>query len=210
VVELRHVRELREHGRERLAGGRGVLGDLVEVAVCVEQREVVGHRERAIAEQRLVAGAVLLDLRVAHGLLERMLLAAGGTAAHLFHEDPHDLRVELSSRAALELGARLVERHPLAVRALGGHGTEGVGHGDDARLERDVLAGQPVGVAVAVPALVVVEDRGRDRSQRTDLVDQPVADPRVQLHHAELLVGELRRLQEDALADADLADVMEQ
>ena len=45
-------------------------------------------------------------------------------------------------------------------RGRSGHRGVGVGGGDDARLDRDRGAGQPVGVAAAVPALVVVADRG--------------------------------------------------
>ena len=57
----------------------------------------------------------------------------------------------------------------LAVRAVARHGVERVGDGEDARGERDLLAGEPVGVAGAVVALVVaaghlLDDRGSSSS----------------------------------------------
>ena len=45
-------------------------------------------------------------------------------------------------------------RHRALVGAVGDHGVVGVADGHDAGAERDVLARQPVGVALAVPALV--------------------------------------------------------
>src|SRR3712207_7287033 len=42
----------------------------------------------------------------------------GLTLAHLLDEDAHDLRVEVGPGAALELRARVVERHPPPVGPL--------------------------------------------------------------------------------------------
>lgn len=49
-----------------------------------------------------------------------------------------------------------------AVVAVVGHGVEGVGHGYDPRTERRRLAGQPIWIAVTVPALVVMADDGQE------------------------------------------------
>src|SRR3954449_13068761 len=49
-----------------------------------------------------------------------------------------------------------VGREALAVGAVGGHGFVGVAHGDDAGPEGDLLAGEPVGVAGYVPAVVAL------------------------------------------------------
>ena len=53
-----------------------------------------------------------------------------------------------------------------AGRAVGGHRVERPGDGDDPRAERDLLAVQLLGIAGAVPALVVVENPARDRAER--------------------------------------------
>jgi hypothetical protein len=57
---------------------------------------------------------------------------------------------------------------------------------------------------------VVVEDRAGHGAQRRDALDDPVADARVQLHDPALLGSEAARLEQDALADPDLADVVQQ
>ena len=57
-------------------------------------------------------------------------------------------------------------RQSAAVAAIAGHGVPGVAGEHDARAERDVLAGQAVGVAAAVPALVAGAHDAADRPQR--------------------------------------------
>ena len=57
-----------------------------------------------------------------------------------------------------DLLARLRPGRRGAVRAVGGERVERVGDREHARGERDLLAAQPVGIAGAVPALVVVAD----------------------------------------------------
>jgi hypothetical protein len=59
---------------------------------------------------------------------------------------------------ALELAHGVGLRAAAAVGPVGRHGLEGVGHEDDARLERDLIAAQAGGIAAAVGTLVVVED----------------------------------------------------
>ena len=71
--------------------------------------------------------------------------------------------------AGLELLARLLHRHRVAVRAVGEHRVVGVGDREHARDERDALAGEAVRVAGAVPALVVVAQDRRDARQRSTL-----------------------------------------
>jgi hypothetical protein len=56
--------------------------------------------------------------------------------------------------APSELCQRLLERERGAIDARGGHRLERVGDREDAALERGVGAGEVLGVAVAVPALV--------------------------------------------------------
>src|SRR3954447_25256989 len=66
----------------------------------------------------------------------------------------HDPWIELGSGAAAQLRDGGVRRHRLLVRAPAEHRIVGVAGADDAGAERDLLAAQPVRVAVAVPALV--------------------------------------------------------
>ena len=57
---------------------------------------------------------------------------------------------------------RLAPRARRAVGPVGRHRAVGVARADDARDERDLLAGEPVGVAVAVPVLVARADEPAD------------------------------------------------
>src|SRR6266545_4320924 len=82
-------------------------------------------------------------------------------------------RVEGFVNGGVERGAhqiaypldRLLRRHLLLVRPGGRERVEDLDRTDDARPERDGLAGQPVGVAEPVPALVVTPDQGDDLVQ---------------------------------------------
>jgi hypothetical protein len=57
---------------------------------------------------------------------------------------------------------------------------------------------------------VVVQHGARDRAERGNLLDQAVADPRVQLDQRALLGSERGGLQKDSFADPDLADVVQE
>jgi len=80
---------------------------------------------------------------------------------------------------------------------------------DDARLERDLVAGDAVGIAAAVPALVAVAHDRPHRLEPIDRRDDPLAERGVRLDQATLLGGEPPRLRQSLARDPDLADVME-
>src|SRR5439155_1613683 len=75
----------------------------------------------------------------------------------LLRERRRDSWVELRARAALELGERLGLREPSAVDAIRRHRVVRVDDEDDPRALGDLRPRQPVGIAAAVPALVVVQ-----------------------------------------------------
>ena len=86
-------------------------------------------------------------------------------------------------------------KHLLAVDALAGAAVEAsrverVGQREDARDQRDVLARQAVGVAAAVPLLVVAEDAGEDRGQAGDVAEDAVAGLRMAVDLLDLGVVE--------------------
>jgi len=119
-----------------------------------------------------------------------------------------DLRVELRARRLLELGERLLDLHAAAVEARRGHGLEGVRDAEHAAGERDVLAGELLGIAAAVPALVQVEHPVGDLRHARAL-DDVAAERGVALHLEELVVGEPGGLEQHRVGHADLADVVE-
>src|ERR1019366_10123326 len=88
---------------------------------------------------------------------------------------------------------------------------EDVGDRDEATNERDLIAREPVRIALAVAALVVGERNLLAELQhaRARAGEDLGPDRRVRLHHLELVGRQLARLQEDRVRDADLADVVE-
>jgi hypothetical protein len=96
-----------------------------------------------------------------------------------------------------------------AVGARGGDRVECVRDGDHARADRDVVAGEAVGVAGAVDALVVMaDDRGQLAVAERDHHRGAVS--RVALDQRELGVGQVARLGQDRPRHVDLADVVHQ
>ena len=71
------------------------------------------------------------------------------------------------------------------------------------------VAGQPVGIAGAVPALVVVADRRRRVAQAGDAAGHLLADLGVRAHERLLGVGQRPGLASIAVGDRDLADVVQ-
>src|SRR3954454_23790054 len=78
-----------------------------------------------------------------------------------FDEGLHCGRVELRSRATLELRHGAIDAEGRAVWPIGGHGVVGVADGDDPAGHRNLLATEALRIALAVPALVMeANDRG--------------------------------------------------
>src|SRR5688500_4819046 len=82
-------------------------------------------------------------------------------ALQIIEENRHEVGIELRAAQPAQLvGGPLVRLRRL-VRPAVDHRLVGVGDSDDARAERDVLAAQPVGIAGAVEALVMVANDRR-------------------------------------------------
>ena len=95
------------------------------------------------------------------------------------------------------------------VRAAGGHHVPRVGDRDDARAERDRVAGQAVRIAGAVDALVVRAHPG-DLVARQHLGRDLGAERGVQLHVRVLRRRQPARLQQRRVGHAHLADVVDE
>ena len=81
---------------------------------------------------------------------------------------------------------------------------------DDAREQRDLVAPEPVRIAAPVGLLVVQLDDRHVRLEEGHVPQDVRADGRVRLDDLEFLVGERAALDSTLIADADLADVVQQ
>src|SRR5207248_297129 len=118
--------------------------------------------------------------------------------------------VELAAGALREPAHGLAVAEAVPIRPVGRHRVVRIANEDDPRLERDVLAGEAVGVARAVPTLVAVADDRPDGLQPVDRSDDPLAELRVRLDDLPLGGSQAPRLGEHVARDTDLADVVEQ
>ena len=108
----------------------------------------------------------------------------------------------------VELGDRLVVGEPAAVDTVRGHRVVRVGDEDDPGAERDVVPADPIRIAGAVPALVVVQHPVGDRVD-AEALEHAEADLRVALEHEPLGLGERAGLAQDLLGDRELAEVVQ-
>ena len=102
--------------------------------------------------------------------------------------------------------------HARPVDAVACQGVEDVGDGGDPPLERDVVARQAARISAAVEALVVgPRDHRREIAARSlqESAQHPEADLGVHLDLQALRGRERPGLQQDAVADRDLADVVQ-
>ena len=119
-------------------------------------------------------------------------------------------RVPLDPRSLAEDLIDAFGRHRGAVRPRGVHRVEAIGDRQDARQQRDRIALEPFRVPAAVVAFMVVEHTGQQVGDRVEAGQDAVADDRVLLDVFELVIRERPALGEDVIADADLADVVQQ
>ena len=87
------------------------------------------------------------------------------------------------STSAQSLGCFITRKHAI-IRPQRGHRIKGIGHRHDSRAQRDRFARQTIGVAAAIPALVMVAHDRPDRSAHPQRLYDPLADQRMLLHHA--------------------------
>ena len=117
--------------------------------------------------------------------------------------------VELRAGGLADEAEGLFLLHALAVGAVGEHGVQRIGHGQDAGVAGDVLALELVGIAGAVIALVVMAHHVDDVRVELDLRGDVGADDGVGLDMLALLGRELAGLEQHRIADADLAHVVQ-
>ena len=106
---------------------------------------------------------------------------------------------------------RALDCHRRAVDAVAGQRVEDVCDRCHAALDRDLFADEAVGVAVAVPVLVVAERdaRGKVKQGGVRAGEDLVADLGVLFDLQALFGGQRAGLQQNRVGDRDLADVVQ-
>ena len=122
----------------------------------------------------------------------------------------HDRRVVHRPAAFEQDGDRGLVRHPRAVGTIGRQRIEAIDDRQDPGADGDVGAADPIGVAGAVPVLMVMADDRHHRIGEVDGAEDLGADRRVQLHLLEFGRRELARLVEDVLGHGNLSRVVQQ
>src|SRR5262249_8085489 len=137
---------------------------------------------------------------------------AGGSAAASEYARTHldDARIELRSGCLVQSAQRLLGKEPLAIWPVGRHRVVRVADEDDPRLDRDLVANEPVGIAVTVEPLVTVAHDRPHLFEPVDRGDDLLAELRVSLDDLALRGRQRSRLRQDRLRDADLPDVVEE
>ena len=119
-------------------------------------------------------------------------------------------RIELLAGLLDDLLNGRCPRPRLPVRPIGRHRIERVGDGENAGAPGDLLSLQVVGIAHAVPPLVVgTNDLQPFAVEQRYAAEHLLADDRVCLHHAALGVVVRPGLFEHGVGDRELADVVQ-
>ncbi len=128
----------------------------------------------------------------------------------MLDEHRHERRIERAARFVLQQPDRALVAERLVIRPLGRHRVVVVDDRQDARADRNVVARQPLRIALAVPPLVMAEDQRRHRIRERHGGDDLRADLRMDADLLELFLRQRSGLRQDVLGHGELADVVEQ
>ncbi len=121
-----------------------------------------------------------------------------------------DLWIEVCASEAANMLAHALLGPALAVWPIEAQGIPDIDHREDPRRQRDLLALQAARVAAAIPLFVVAIGDVQRHAQVGDRREQIVGEGRVLAHDRPLVVGERAGLEQNAVGDAHLADIVEQ
>jgi hypothetical protein len=113
-----------------------------------------------------------------------------------FDELIHEPRLELGSRASLQLFCSPLLADALAVRPRVRHGVIGVDYREYSAFQGYLLALQAFGIAVAVPGLMVVPNEIGDMKELLEATCQVVSDLCALFRSFEFFLGELSGLEQ--------------
>src|SRR5579859_3011571 len=125
-------------------------------------------------------------------------------------ESSHNHGVEFCAGQRFDALQGEFQFHRCLIRAIGGHGVESVGDGDDAGHHRNLRRGEAVGIAAAVHVFVVQLDAGQHFLQLGNGAHDVGAFDGVLLHQFEFFRSQSAGFFENAIVDADFSDIVQE
>ncbi len=125
--------------------------------------------------------------------------------------DLHQLRIELSPRAAEELLISDLRRTAFAVGAIRDNGVDGIDDRDQTSKNRDLLPSQSIRISHPIGALMVVPDGHQEFVEKRKVgkwTNDVLTPGRMTLHLLFFMRIEFARLVEDPFRNSNLADIV--
>src|SRR5712691_2154635 len=135
--------------------------------------------------------------------------ARGDVFEHQLDKRRAHHRMPLSSESLLERVQRAPHRHGLPIRTVGAHRVEGVGNRHDRRADRQLGAADAVWIALTVVPLVMSANQPCHLLEVGILSQNVIPNLAVLAHQLHLSVGKGAGLEEDAVANGNLAQIMQ-
>src|SRR5580658_4752907 len=133
-----------------------------------------------------------------------------GGAAHGFYEAADYFWIELVGGAAFQFGEGFLGIASFFVGTLGSDGVVGVGDGDDAGAEGNLIGGEAVGIAGAIVKFVMVANHFTDSMHGGERLKNFCAELGVGFHGDPFGGVEWAGLIQNGFGNADFADVVQQ
>ena len=194
--------------------GGGVARDLLKIAVHLDDRVVQVQKIPAAVDRNGGTALVALQDVLDKGpdLLAVGIFAEGDVRVFIQHQEKLVSKIGVKLRPGVPADFLLggFRGEGLAIGAVVDHGVVGIHDTDDSRENRNVRAGELLGIAVSVPALVVGENHRRNGTKLVGGHGDLVALFRVGFQDHPLRGREGAGLVEDFQGDPDFADVMKQ
>ena len=156
------------------------------------------------------SGPTQRDVDSADEALAQTFRAYGFHISSASEESVNDGAVPLLAPALVEDVIDLHGREPPAVMAVAGHGIKRVGHRENTCFDRNLLAGEVVGISRSIQTLVVVADTGKDVAELFQILEDRDADLDMSLNLAVLVGGQRSVFLQYLVIHANLADVVQQ
>ena len=205
VVHRLELIDVDDQQRHRRAGppplGEHGRGDVHESAPheCACEIVFLGHRDGIVRARAAQRRGALRGGRCVHRAATHELLELG-----------EQRRIELAADLAPHDFDRFELRECALVAALRRERIVHVGNAENARRQRNVLAHEPVGIALAIPALVMAAHHRCDIPRELHVSQHLLAGGGMLPHERPFFVRELARLVQHFGRHDQLADVVQQ